>query len=293
MKTPLLGFPRLHQAAILPIIFTGLCAGELLSQQTTNTQTTSGSTSIMTAGSATINLQVIQSRTVNVGNHTVTFNQVVPPVFPNPTPAPSPAPTPAPSLAYLQWLQTEDQKANKLIFISATIYDHNVTDVRLSDETGSCRVFSDINFAYLSGVGEFETPDTIYEYMEAWGDDTSDTLRQNLSAWPAAMKANQVTLGWVTLARQQLPNLALSPGSQSRYLVADAPPSGSDLLSVLNDLHAYYDANYALLIAQYHKRLEAQAAAEAWAATHPPGPPPPVIINYWPIKSGVYLKGKN
>ena len=280
-------------SAILPIIFTSLCASELLAQQNTPAQTTSGSTSILTSGSATINLQVIQSRTVNVGNHTVTFNQVVPPVFPSPTPTPTPAPTPAPSLAYLQWLQTEDQKANKLIFISATIYDHNVTDVRLSDETGSCRVFSDINFAYLSGVGEFETPDTIYEYIEAWGDDTTATLSQNLSEWPAAMKANQFTLGWVTLARQQLPNLAISPGSQSGYLVADAPAAGSDLLSVLNDLHAYYDANYALLIAQYHKRLEAQAAAEAWAAAHPPGPPPPVVINYWPIKSGVYLKGQN
>jgi len=267
--------------AILTIISTCFCAGELLAQQPTSAQLISGST--------TIKLQVIESQTIQLGNQITTFNLVVPPVFPTPTPAAVPAPTPPLSPAYLQWLQAEDQKTYKIIFLSATIYDHNVTDVRFSDQTGSCRVFSDINFAYLSGACEFETPDTIYEYMGAWGDETTSTLYENLSAWPAAMQANQVTLKWVTKARQQLPNLAISPGSRSGYLVAEAPVAGSDVLSVLNDLHAYYDANHVQLIAAYQQRIASQAAAQAWAAAHPPGPPPPVVINMWPIKNSRYL----
>ena len=240
------------------------------------------------SGTSGFNFQVIESQAFDIDGQVTIFNRVVPPVFPAQI-RPSPTPTPVLSPVYLQWLQAESLKANKLLFISATIYDHNVTDVRLSDGTGSCRVFSNINFAYLSGLGEFETPDTIYEYFQGWGDDTTDSLRQNLSAWPAEIRPNQVTLRWVTLARQQLPNLAISPSSQSGYLVAEPPPSGSDMLKTLDAIHAYYDANHVRLIAISQQQVASEAAAQAWAAAHPPTPPPPITINFWPVKNSRYL----
>ena len=49
--------------------------------------------------------------------------------------------------------------------LEATVYDGQTTEVRFYENgRQAIRVFSDINFDYLTGIPAVETTDTVYEY---------------------------------------------------------------------------------------------------------------------------------
>jgi hypothetical protein len=240
--------------------------------------------------SGPINFKILSQTQVNRADGTTTIlNFVAPPVIPVPTPKPSPTP----SAQYLQWLQTSGWKQDKLIMLSATVYDHQFTDLRIWVGNDSCRVISDIDFMYFTDTvfSEIETADTIYELFLMAGNETSEALTPSgASLSPEFVADQKATLGLLTQAKGQLPNLSFNPNSKSAYLIAENPTSNNgSALAALDALHAYYDANHAQLIASYRQGVAARAAAEAYAKTHPPPPPPPVVINYWPIKNSRYL----
>jgi len=56
-------------------------------------------------------------------------------------------------------------KKSVLLFLSATVYDRNVTEVRGFGTQGEYRIFSNIDFNLLAGLGGFETPDTSYSLL--------------------------------------------------------------------------------------------------------------------------------
>jgi hypothetical protein len=65
-----------------------------------------------------------------------------------------------------------------------------------------------------------------------------------------------------------------------------------DDLQELDALHSYFSANSASIIQAYRQQQARNAALALQLKLHPPVRPS-TVINYWPIKSGVYLTGSN
>ena len=59
-------------------------------------------------------------------------------------------------------------------------------------------------------------------------------------------------------------------------------------MAALVALCAYYDTNKAQMIAAYNQQQAYNAAYQQWMAAHPQ-PTPNTVINYWPVKSRLYL----
>ena len=236
-------------------------------------------------GAPVINYKVLNSLKLNAGDHFVTANRVAPPAFPSPTPSAHPSPTPFLTPGQLQALQARDKKPYKWIMLEATVYDGQTTEVRFYENgRQAIRVFSDINFDYLTGIPAVETTDTVYEYWIMVLDNTS-----------SAMNEDPASLALVMQARQKLPNLIASPNSRSSYFISESTASTSvtnGAIAALNALHSYYDANHATLIPNYQKRMTDYTTQQQYLKDHPPVPQN-TVINYWPIRSEVYLKGQN
>ena len=56
----------------------------------------------------------------------------------------------------------------------------------------------------------------------------------------------------------------------------------------MNARGAYSYPTGALMVAAYHQQQATNAACQQWLQTHPTVPPN-TVINYWPVKSQVYL----
>ena len=156
-----------------------------------------------------------------------------------------------------------------MLFLSATVYGHQFTEVRWNDGTGvALRAYVNLDFCYFTTVTNLETSDTIYDLVFTWNNDTAASLTQ---------------------AGQQLPNFSSVPAGHSGYQVfAGDLDTHSDAIAALNALYAYYDANSAQMIATYNQQQADNAAHQQWLKDHPPVQAD-TVINYWPVKSQVYL----
>lgn len=219
-------------------------------------------------------MQILEQHRVNVGTHTVTYNRVAPPVFPAPVVQVRPTPPLTPQ--YLAWEQARAQMNFKFLMIGATIYDYQFSDVSWFDGDQWVRVISNIDFNYFTGIGEFDTADTIYQYFMASSNETGDGI-----------SLDTTTLSYLVQARLQL-----SSTSAGYIVVEGNPTANADALADLDALHAYFNVNRAVMIQDYRQMMAKEAAQAAWNKAHPPVIKD-TVINYWPIKSSVYLKGAN
>ena len=218
-----------------------------------------------------IHFQVLKTWKADVGDHSIIYNWVAPPVIPAPTPRPAPAPM---SPEMLQWIQARERKNYQCVSIGATVYDRQYTDLHWSENGKSYRAFSNIDFNYFCGVGELETSDTIYSYFMSIGNASSESLTQG----------NNAMFNGLEQARQQLINLSLSPNSRSAYIMVEGSVSDTTMTAALDAMHAYYDANHEKMIQDYQQRMAAYSAQQQWAKDHPPVPKD-TVINFWPKKS--------
>ena len=246
---------------------------------------------------AGVPVQVLDQQQVTVGTHTITYNRIVPPAFPAPTPTPVPQATPitntvnhtvqvarAKSSTSRRTAQARSHKMTrtaqadgadsadkpyKMLLLSATVYDHQFTEVRWNDGTQpGLTAYVNLDFRYFTAVTNLETADTVYDLMFAWGDDATSSLTQ---------------------AGQPLPNFSSVPAGHSGYqVIAGDPNANPDAVAALNALCAYYDANSAQMIAAYNQQQANNAAYQQWLQAHPQ-PTPNTVINYWPVKSQVWL----
>ena len=246
---------------------------------------------------AGVPVQVVDQQQVTVGNHTITYNRILPPVFPPPTPTPVPQATPSTntvnhttqiaraksatsqratqsrSKKTVRTAQAEDassaDKQYKVLSFSATVYDHQFTALSWNDGAQPGLVaYVNIDFCYFTTITSLETADTVYDLIFAWGNDTATSLTQ---------------------AGQPLPNFSSLPAGQSGYqIVAGDPSANPDAVAALNALCAYYNANSAQMVAAYNQQQANNAAYQQWLQAHPPVQQN-TVINYWPVKSQVWL----
>ena len=137
-------------------------------------------------------VQVIDQQQVNYSTHTVTLNRIAPPAFPTPTPTPTPtsktgtntnaAKRRSQSRGVSRSAQSKDasndvSKAFQVVFLSATVYDHQFTELRFyGGSNPELSVYVNIDFNYFAGVEQIETADTVYMIFFGLGNDTAASL---------------------------------------------------------------------------------------------------------------------
>lgn len=222
-----------------------------------------------------INFQVLRQWRVNAGDHAIILNRVAPPVLP-PAP-PRPLPPSADEIAAAEAFEARQPvKKSVVLFLSATVYDRKVTEVRWFNSQGECKIFSNIDFNLLSGLGGFETPGTSYTLLMGLGNETrAERLEYNRSLTKEDLK-NDLQLDVPPLPSEFSP-------ARAEYIVAEdgahKPPTAEDL-TALNALHVYFDANRQRLADKYVKRQAARVERERWLKAHPPVPKD-IVVNYW------------
>jgi hypothetical protein len=219
----------------------------------------SAATSGSQSSAAAVQFQILDQRSVSFGQHTVTLNRVAPPVFP----APVATPTPTPPQLYANY---------DILLFSATVYDGKLTVLRWSNGGESMMAVSNINFDYVTGLYGFVEGDTFYEIV-AFLDDEFST------------DADPETAGWLKQAQNALPPLVPA------YVIVSGTAT-ADVLQGLDALHVYFGANKNALVQAYSARQAQFAAEQLQLKLHPPVRPN-TVINYWPIKSNVYLPTSN
>lgn len=223
-----------------------------------------------------INFQVLKSWKLDLGDRSLFLNRVAPPILP-----PAPAPVPQVQVPVLtpeqrQALAKREAKKSVTLFMWATVYDHQISELNWSDEHGSHRAFSNVDFNYISGVGGFETPEASYTLMMIVRNETRAERIQAIRS----LTTEHLKTGLQLDAPP--PATAFNPTRSTYVVVQDKiqPPPTVGNLAALDALHVYFDANKQTLIEEQAKREAANAELERQLKEHPPKPKD-TVINYW------------
>lgn len=111
------------------------------------------------------NFQVLKRTEIKHGDHSIIFQQVAPPQATAPAAPVPPAKVPDLSPQELEAQRRREAKPHRGLFFSATVFDHKLTELSWTEEGGTYRAFSNIDFQYFGGMGEIETADAIYTLM--------------------------------------------------------------------------------------------------------------------------------
>ena len=170
-----------------------------------------------------------------------------------------------------------DKKEHYFLSISATVFAHQITELRWQCEGGEqVHAYSNLDFTHLAGIGSFETADAVYSLVMAVGDESSQ----------GEVKAQRM---------KALPRLDQFPKGYTSYLL-DAKADTSEAqkaCEAMDALHAYYDANREQLTQAHQQRETARAIRERWHKEHPPVPKD-TVIHFWrktPTAPGTPSKG--
>lgn len=224
-----------------------------------------------------INFRVLKAWELNLGDHSIRYNRVAPPVLPEqPPPTPSAPPPTAEEIAAAKaaW-DREPHKKYEILFLSATVYDHKVTEVRWYGGKREFRVFSNIDFNYLRGLGSFETEDTVYTLLMGIGDETTESVTE--------FNQYAAERGFPKKAWKNIPAVETFSRTRSEFAVVEDKVNGAPAeedLTALDALHVYYDANKQRLIEESVKLQAANEERARWLKEHPPVPKD-TVINYW------------
>ena len=258
-----------------PLFLSIIFCGAVLSRNAAGQTTDSLREDTTAAAPPAINFQILERRKIKLGNQAMFLNRVVPPVLPPKPAAARPAPEPILTLEQRQALAEREAKKSVVLFLSVTVYDRQVSELRWSDESGAHRAFSNIDFNYIAGMGGFETPDASYTLMMGLGNAT----REERIEYNRNLTAEDLKNG---LQLDVPPSAADFSATRSEYMVVEDKehPSAPETFIPLDALHVYFDANKQRLIDDYGKREAANATRQQWLKDHPPVPKD-IVVNYW------------
>ena len=205
-----------------------------------------------------IQFRVVEQTQFDLGDHKLIVNRVAPPVLRKQRAVGTPPPPPLSAEAVQIELRKQSKKS-AVLFLSATVYDREVTQLSWFGEGGECRAFSNIDFNFLNGLGEIETDDTVYTILLGLGNESR------------------------AAAAAQIPFLNQFSPTRAEYFVVgeNGTPATVEALAGLDALHTYYNANRVKLAEDYKKREATRVKRETWLKAHPPVPRD-TVINFWP-----------
>ncbi len=203
--------------------------------------------------------KILAQHRIDLGERTIIYNLISPPVFFES------AAKRVPSSPQEKTNLTGIQKDYLVIWLSANIYNRKVTEISWGDENHQYRAFSNIDFNLMENV-TIETSKAFYSLLFLLSNSTiSDDLLTDFSS-------SRV--------------LGLQHGGYVLDSSRDIPPPED--MELLNSIHSYHDAHKAELLVKHQEREEERYAREEWLKSSPSALRD-TIINFWPIKSSIYL----
>ena len=226
-----------------------------------------------------IPFRILRQTQFDLGDHKLILNRVAPPVVPlAPAKIPQEVARPAPAA------EVEDAgkaaKAYGILFLSATVHDHQFSEIRWVDGVHQWSAFSNMDFNLLEALGSIETADTEYTLLMAIGNESNQSAVAGESSERDGTGDQEEK---ASVNAKRFPLLEKLGTTRAQYLIVDdesgGPPSAKDL-AVLDALHLYYDANRERLADEHAEREAANAERERRLKEHPPVKKD-TVIHYW------------
>jgi hypothetical protein len=258
-RTDMDGIPPGHERQAVRQFYRRLFAtGVILFLPYVGSAQTANPSGLQASAASPVHFEILDQKSVWVGNHSITLNRVSPPVFPPAAGTPAPAPPPPVYANYVA------------LTFWATVYDGKFTVLRWSIGDQSMVAVSNIDFDYLGTLGGFAEGNTFYEIIAFLDNESSQDADPQDAAW---LRQAQNSL------QPAIPGYVIVSGTAS-----------PDELQGLDAAHLYFGANRIPLIQAYTLRQAEFAAEQLHLKLYPPVRPA-TVINYWPIKSSVYPTG--
>lgn len=231
-----------------------------------------------------IQFHVLQGWRADLGDRSIYLNRVAPPVLQT-----------APVKIQQSNPQTSETiptrvlvagKKSEVLFLSATVFDHHISEISWTDGARQWTAFSNVDFNLFGGSATFEIADTVYSLLLVVTNETTGANGLNQLGAPATEKPLSV--------RKQVPSLEKLSPTQAQYLIAGdesgTVPQAKDL-AAMDALHVYFDANRQRLTEEFAKR-EAEKIAQEQRPKEPPPKPADTIVNFWPGNGSVIIDAR-
>ena len=204
------------------------------------------------------------------GTITATVQLVKDPGLPDPPPPPVADVT----QTFLSVLPPQDADSDwtRLVFVSATVFDHSRTLLRCHPNGNSGKeitAWSNLDFNHFRGVSNFEVKTAdggVRRYNLIMGIGDEDTYQRTAVLARHKLKYN----------RPEIPSL---PDGQPAYVIqGTAPDAGA--VQLVADLHELYRCEGGRMETAWQARIQAEAEQRAYFLAHPPTPKD-VTMNFW------------
>jgi len=206
---------------------------------------------------ALTNARVLESFEVDFGPRSVFYNRIETPLLKQQLTHPPVTRAPAEAEPAAEELAAWNAKEDVTMFLSCTVWDNAVTEVRWQREDGEYVFWSGVDFKHLGQAWGLEAESSRFTLILGLGDESSADTGADLPKIPAG-----------SYRIVSFPKTGVAPG----------------VVRALDDLHACYREH----AEQFRRAYEAMEAKrldeEAWRRAHPPVPKD-TIINYFPIRS--------
>ena len=227
--------------------------------------------------------RVLAAWQADFGDQTVIYRRVAPRILPA-LPKAQPIPV-TPDEAEV--LQRKARKNRGFLFLTCTVFDRRVTEMRWEHEGRRYRAFSNIDARYLCGLQEFEDVNNVYLVMLAISEETEASHLAAVSA-PTANDAAPSRI-------QSLPAPeAFSPGRSQYLLAEDSRTAPEAALAAMDTVHRHFDSHKTALIAA-HARREAEEQERERQRQEQAQERKTIIIDYWTkeaaVQEGLPTKG--
>ena len=222
------------------------------------------------------------------GTISVTVQLVKDPGLPDPPP-PLPASLPDDPAVIARMAELREKyRATKLVFLSATVYNHNRTFLRIypnGRDGGIVTAWSNLDFNHFCSFSTYQVKaaedDTLYRFGLLMGIGCTDTKRW---AELAAEKGYEYKAPEIP----QMPDLAVG-GPAFVVVEGDAESPAMDTLEQIHDL---YRKEGARMEAAYHARIKACEERKAYLLANPPKPKD-VTVRFWKREHPVGTKSRD
>jgi hypothetical protein len=161
----------------------------------------------------------------------------------------------------------------RLVFVSATVYDHSRTLLRCHPNGNvkkEITVWSNLDFNHFSGFSAFEVKAAdgkVRRYdLLLMGIGNEDTQRRAALLEKHGMEYD-------------MPEIPALPDDKPAYVIEDAAPDAG-AVQLVEDLHELYRSEGTRMEAAYHARIKAEAEQRAYYLANPPVPKD-VTMNFW------------
>ncbi len=213
------------------------------------------------------------------GTINVTVQIVEDPKLPDPPPPLPVLPPDDPAVIARMAELRENHRGTELVFLSATVYDHNRTLLRIypNGRVGdSVTAWSNVDFHHFSGFSTYRVKDaqdgTLYDFGLLMGIGGIDTRH-----WKEIAKARGIDYNGPEIPKiPEMTDLAVG-GPSFVVIEGDAKSPAMDILEQIHDL---YRKEGARMEEAYHAREKARAKRKAYLLANPPKPED-IVIKFW------------